>query len=186
MRLPQSLSQHLLTSTENAAIISTPTSLVKTPPPSTSKPSQNFEALGFTLGNLSGDILTGMTPVELRNLLITMRETISVPPVNLFLTPTSISTTIFANRATPKIDWFRSVALSGGVMIDTGPLDFLYSQSSFGTVFGNDPTIRRLTSRNKGGCASEDTEYLRLNVIAFRNLVRLHIFLIPSNSNMLA
>ena len=34
----------------------------------------------------------------------------------------------------------------------------------------------RLTSRNKGVCASENDDYLRLKVIGFSNLVRLHIF----------
>ena len=117
-----------------------------------------------------------MTPVELRTLLITARETISVPPVNLFPTPTPISTTTLADPATPKIDWVCSVALSGGVMTYTGLFDFLDSQSSFDTVFRDDPTILRLTSCNKGVYVSEDTEYLRLKVITFSNLVRLHIF----------
>ena len=176
MRLPQSLSHHSLASTGKASNISTPTTPGKTPPPSTSKPSQTVEALGFTLGNLSDNILSDMTPVELRTLLITARETISVPPVNLFPTPTHISTTTLANPATPKMDRVCSVALSDGVMTYTGPLDFLDSQSSFDTVFGDDPTMLRLASRNKGVCASKDTEYLRLKVIAFSNLIRLHIF----------
>ena len=74
------------------------------------------------------------------------------------------------------MDRVRSVALSGGVMTYTGSLDYLDFQSSFDTIFGDDPTMLRLTSRNKGVCASEDTEYLRLKVITFSNLVRLHIF----------
>ena len=176
LRLPQSLSYHSLLSTGKASIIRTPTSQVKTPPPSTSKPPQTVEALGFTLGNLSDDILSGMTPVELRNLLITARKTITVPSVNLFLTPPPISTASLANSATPKMDRVRSVALSGGVMKYTGPLDFLDSQSSFDAFFGTNPSMLRLTSCNKGVCASEDTEYLRLKVIAFSNLVWLHIF----------
>ena len=93
MRLPQSLSQHSLASTGQASTIRTPTTPVRSPPPSTSKPPQTVEAIGFTLGNLSDDILSSMTPVELRALLITVRETISVPPVNLFSTSTPISTT---------------------------------------------------------------------------------------------
>ena len=176
MRLPQSLSQHSLASTGKVSTISTPTTQVKPTPLSTLKPPQTVEDLGFTLGNLSDDILSGITPVELRTLLITARETISVPPGNLFPTPTPISTTTLADPATPKMDWVRSVALSGGVMTYTGPLDFLDSQSSFDTVFRDDPTMLRLTSRNKGVCANEDTEYLRLKVITFSNLVRLHIF----------
>ena len=176
LRLPQSFSQHSLTSTEQTSTISTPTTPVRNPPPSTSKPPQTVEALGFTLGNLSDEIVSSMTSVELRTLLITARKTISVPPVNLFPTSIPISTTALANLAIPKMDRVRSVALSGGVMTYTGPFDFLDSQSSFDTVFGDDPTMLRLTSRNKGVCASEDTEYHRLKVIGFSNLVWLHIF----------
>ena len=124
------------------------------------------------IGNLSDDILSSMAPVELRTLFIIARETISVPPVNLF----PFSTITLANPTTPKMDRVRSVSLSCGVTTYTGSLGFLDSRSSFDTVFGDDPTMLRLTSRNKGVCASEDTEYLRLKVIGFSNLVRLHIF----------
>ena len=112
LRLSQSLSHHSILSTGKASTISTPTSPVKPPPQSTSKPPQIVEALGFTLGNLSDDILSGITPVKLRNLLITARETISIPPVNLFPAPTPISTTTLLNPATPKMDRVRSVAVS--------------------------------------------------------------------------
>ena len=100
----------------------------------------------------------------------------SVPLVNLFPVPIPISTTTLANPTTPKMDRVHFVAPSSGVMTYIGSLDFLDSRSSFDTVFGDDSTMLRLTSRNKGECASEDTEYLRLKVIAFNNLVRLHIF----------
>ena len=95
LRLPQFLSQCTLVSTAIA-------SPVKLPPPLTSKLPQTVEALRFTLGNLSNDIVSGMTPDELRNLVITARETISVPSVNLFSTPTSISSVAHESSVTPK------------------------------------------------------------------------------------
>ena len=134
---------------------------MKPPPPSTSKNLQTVEALGFTLGNLLDDILSGMTLDELRKLVITARETISVPSINLFSTPTSISSMAHKPSVTPKMDRVRSVAISGGFMTYSRQLDVLDSQSSFDTVFGDDPTMLRLTSRNRRQCASEDTEYLR-------------------------
>ena len=82
---------------------------------------------------------------------------------------------------TPKMDWVLSVAISGGFIAYTGPLDFLDSQSSFNAAIGDDPAILRLPSCNRGQYASEGTEYLRSKVIAFSNLCRLHIFVIPSN-----
>ena len=57
LHLSQSLSQSTLVSTAIA-------SLVKPPPPSTSKILQTVEALGNTLDNLSDDIFSGMTPDE--------------------------------------------------------------------------------------------------------------------------
>ena len=68
----------------------------------------------------------------------------------------------------------RSVAISDDFMTYIGPLDFLDSQTSFDAVFGDDRTMLRLTSRNRGQCASEDTEYLPSKVIAFSNLCQLH------------
>ena len=135
-----------------------------------------METLEFTLGNLSDDILSRMTPDELRNLVITTRETISVPPVNLFSTPTFVSSMAHKSSVNPKINWVCSVGIFGGFMTYIRPLDFLDSQSSFDAVFGDDLTMLRLTSRNKGQYASEDAEYLRSKVIAFSNLSRLHIF----------
>ena len=168
LRLLQSLSQSTLISTATD-------SPVKTTPPSTSINPQTVEALGFTLGNLSYDILSSMTPDELRNLVITARETISVPPINLFSIPTSISFVAHKPSVSPKIDRVHSVAISGGFMTYIGPLDFLDFQSSFDTGFGDDPTMLRLNSRNRGQYTGEDTEYFRSKVIAFSNICRLNL-----------
>ena len=73
LHLPQSLRQHSLASTGQTSTISTPTTPVRTQPSSTSQPPQTVESLGFTLGNLSDDILSSMTPVALRTPLITAR-----------------------------------------------------------------------------------------------------------------
>ena len=92
LRLPQTLSQSVLSST--ATRLSVPIS------PFASAPSQQIATLAFTLGNLSDDILTGMDAEELLKLVINAHDTItSVPsppiqpiaPSNRFSTPQPLS-----------------------------------------------------------------------------------------------
>ena len=72
LRLPQSLTPSIL--------VSTATSLKIHPPPLIPSLLQTVANLEFTLGNLSDDILSGITPEELRNLVIIVRDTITISP----------------------------------------------------------------------------------------------------------
>ena len=126
-----------------------------------------------------------MDQAELRNLLITARDTITkslstpLPPVlpeNLFSTPHGMSSVANIHSLTPEMHRVHSIDLSSGFNTYTGPLHFLDSHASFDAIFGNDPVMLRLTNRSKGKFTTEVTDYIRSKVHAFCNLCRLHIF----------
>ena len=126
-------SLRLLQSLNPSNFVSTATSLPFSTPPSTPKLPQTVENFEFTLRNVSHDIFSDMTPDELRNIVITARDTITnspstpLPPIsstNLFFIPHCISSIVNQFSATPKMNRVRSIALSSGVMTYTGPLDF--------------------------------------------------------------
>ena len=60
-------------------------------------------------------------------------------------------------------------------MVYTGPLYFLDSHTSFDAIFGDDPTMLRLTSHSKGQYTTEETGCLRSKNLAFCNLCRFHV-----------
>lgn len=88
---------------------------------------------------------------------------VPLPPVHstkLFATPESDARLGATPSATPKMDRVRSVLSTDTVYTFLGPLDFLDSQSSIDSVFGSNPTILRLSPRDKSTGATEDTGYL--------------------------
>ena len=74
------------------------------------------------------------------------------------------------------MDRVRSIALSSGVTIFTGYLNYLDSQTIFHKKNSIESTMPCLTFRNKGQCAIENMEYLVSKVLTFCNIYRLNIF----------
>ena len=83
------------------------------------------------------------------------------------------------------MDRVRSISLSSIVIKFTGPLSLWNSQTSFDANFDFDLTMFCLTSRTEDQCAIEDTKYIASKVLAFCNLSRLYMFVIPTNVNIL-
>ena len=126
-----------------------------------------------------------MEPDQLLKLVINARDTLTLapsPPIqfiapsNLFSTPQSLLSTAPSSSLTPKMDRFRSIALSGDVITSTGSLNFFDSQYSFDIIFGDDPAMLILILRKKGQCATENTVYLISKVNDFCNLCLIHVF----------
>ena len=57
-----------------------------------------------------------------------------------------------------------------------GSLDFMDSQTSFDSMFGNTPVMLRVTRRAAGSCATEETEYLATRINTYCDLCQLHLF----------
>ena len=128
LRLPQTLSQSTLPSITTPLSVSTP----RFAPDS----SQLVKDLAFTLGNLSGDILTGTDSDELLKLVIKARDTISVvpsptiqsfAPSNHLSTPQSIPPHAQSNTLSQKVNRVRKIVQSGDIITYTGSFLFLDS-----------------------------------------------------------
>ena len=185
--LPKSLSSSTLSST--SILLPVPTS------PSVQAPSQPVADLAVALGNLSDDILSGIDPAQLCKLVINARDTItnvpfthiqSIAPSNIFSAPQFLFPTALTSSSIPKMDQVRSIVPSGGVITFTGSSDFLDSQSSINTIFGDNSTILSLTPSKKKQCVTENMEYLHSKVDEFCNLCHLRIFCDSVHLNMLA
>ena len=84
------------------------------------------------------------------------------------------------------MDRARSIPPSGGVMTFTGSLDFIDSQASLITIFGEDLPMISLTFQKKEQCATENTGYVFIR--KWKSSVTFVVFIlfaILSNLNML-
>ena len=141
------------------------------------KTSQLIADLEFALGNLSDNILLNMEQEKNTQIpyhyLWYYRNSISIPFSTcravqpLFYPYVSSPPLRYLFSITPKMNLVRFTAFFGGVMTFTGPLDFLIFQISFNAIFGVDPPVLRITSRNRDQCVTKDTSVSICFVILF-------------------
>ena len=131
----------------------------------------------FALDNATDDELNSMEAMQLRQFILTARTSpypasgVTTPSVNLLPSFSSLT-----SSSTPKIDRVCKLVTSVRVTTYLGSLDFMDSQTSFDSIFGNTPVMLRVTRRAVGSCATEETEYLATRINTYCDLCQLHLF----------
>ena len=105
----------------------------------------------FMLDNTADDVLNSMDTTQLRKFIHDARQSsvtvfgATTPSVNLL--PSFAS---FPSSSTPEMDQFLRSISSFGMVTHLGSLDFLDSQGSFDSVFGQNPVMIRVSKRAVG------------------------------------
>jgi len=155
------------------------TSGIRTPPSTPTptmvqSPASCFTS-AFTLDNATDDEFISMDATQLCQFILNARPSpyaasgVTTSSVNL------LSSSSLTSSFTSKMDRVCKSVASVGVTTYLGSLDFLDSQASFDSIFGNTPVIIRVTRRAAVSCATEETEYLATRINTYCDLCYLHL-----------